>query len=189
MALCTLSGGYSTDSCGPSNGGTKSLGIMIHDKSKDYKIQETGAVAADPVAGHNDTGLVLRKIEQEMETAVVTETMAADRKTNTRSFSTSIQVTIPYSSLLADNVAIDSFVEEVTKSNMVISVEDNSGVTKLYGCQNGMRATASDGGPGTVFEDLNGVVITFTGKESTRAPFIGYNLTPAGGADAYVIPS
>lgn len=173
MALCTLNGGYSAETCSPSNGGTKVLGMMPHDKSADYHIADDTNPVEGQVVAHNATAAsTLEKFEQEMETAVVTETMAADRKTNTRTYSSSIQITIPYVGNETENTAIDAIVEEVTKGNLVISVTDNSGVTRLYGGENGLRATTSEVGPGTAFEDLNGIVITFTGKESKKAPVL-----------------
>lgn len=166
---CILTNGYSIGECAVGTGGVHTLYAGLHVKGTDYAFSTTTGNIVDAYDTTGSYDLNLFKIEQEMELAVSSETVTVDRATGTRFFEQSISMTLHFTSDDTVNDQIRLLVDELTKSNVVLVVRDNNGRHRLFGAENGLRATTGEGGTGTAFGDLNGVTITLTGKEPEQS--------------------
>ena len=174
---CTLTTGYSLGNCVVSTGGIYTIHIAGHEKNIVFG-NSTGGL----VNGYNSTALgstlTFLEFEQDIEIAGATESLTADRATGTRFYEQSVNMTIHYGKVAADNDAIRTTLEELSKGNMILIVKENSGIYKMYGAENGLRVTTGAGGSGTAFSDLNGITLTLTGKESEPAAIIDLATAP-----------
>lgn len=60
-------------------------------------------------------------------------------------------------------------IEVLERNRLLVVTEDNNGNKFIYGRQNAMDVTASDGQSGKAFGDMNGYTLTLTGMEPARA--------------------
>jgi len=174
---CTLTNGYTLGNCVVSTGGIYTLYVAGHEKNIVY-----GTSTGNMVNGYDSTALgstlTFKEFEQDIEIAGATEALTADRATGTRFYEQTVNLTIHYGKVAADNDTIRTTLEELSKGNMMIIVKENSGIYKMYGAENGLRVTTGASGSGTAFSDLNGITLTLTGKESEPAQIVDLASTP-----------
>jgi len=174
---CTLTNGYTLGNCVVSTGGIYTLYVAGHEKNIVY-----GLSTGNMVNGYDSTALgstlTFKEFEQDIEIAGATEALTADRATGTRFYEQTVNLTIHYGKVAADNDTIRTTLEELSKGNMMIIVKENSGIYKMYGAENGLRVTTGASGSGTAFSDLNGITLTLTGKESEPAQIVDLASTP-----------
>lgn len=174
---CTITKGISLGDCLIGTGGVKNISIGVFDKTADYTGELKSGAAnhyISYIAG--DAGpLVLHNFEQDIEIATSSENAVMDRATATRYFEQSATLQINFGADATANDEMITLLNEITKSIMVVIVEDNNGTFRLFGAKGGMKATESTGGTGQAFGDLNGYSITLSGKESSPAPMVELN--------------
>ena len=174
---CTLTNGYSLSNCVASVGGVYTIYAAGHEKNIVF-----GNSTGNMVDGYDSTALgstlTFKEFEQDIEIAGATESVTVDRATGTRFYEQTVNLTIHYGKVAADNDAIRSTMEELSKGNMLLIVKENSGIYKMYGAENGLRVTTGASGSGTSFGDMNGITLTLTGKESEAATIVDLASTP-----------
>lgn len=173
---CTLGSGYSLSDCVASVGGVYTIYAAGHEKNIVF-----GTSTGNMISGYDSTELGgtldFKEFEQDIEIAGATETVTVDRATGTRFYEQTVNLTIHYGKVAADNDAIRTTMEQLSKGNMLLMVKENSGIHKMYGTENGLRVTTGAGGTGTSFGDMNGITLTLTGKESEAAQIVDLGAT------------
>jgi len=171
--------------CPPGVGGVRALFMDLHNKNAVYDAETLevnnnviSAFANLEIDGVTAFTLALKTIEQDIEIASSSESVVIDRANGTRFFEQSVSMTIHYSSDQVRNDELIEFVDAITGQNVLLIVEDNALQKRFYGLKNGLKVTESTGGSGQAFGDLNGITLTFTGKEPNQAPLVVFGATP-----------
>ena len=188
---CTLTQGISLGDCLIGTGGVKNISIGVFDKSANYTVDLESGTANTFYSYEAGTGgaLVLHTFEQDIEIATATESAVMDRATGTRFFEQSVAIQINFGKDATTNDELITLIDEVTKSIMIVFVEDNNGAVRMYGATGGLKATESTGGTGQAFGDLNGITLTLSGKEPLPAPLAVINSASAPTGTAAVYPA
>ncbi|QDP66684.1 MAG: hypothetical protein Unbinned1446contig1005_5 [Prokaryotic dsDNA virus sp.] len=172
---CTISSGRSV-SCKDATGGIK--GVYIHNYSDTANFTGYGATAANVIqtlggsGGGEEYDVFKFAIRREM--ASLTVDTQSDVTTGTTFFE---QVfTCTFTKLTQSDA---NNLSKLAAGRPQIIVEDNQGNLILLGHTNGMDVTGGTFETGKAFSDLNGMSLTFTGREIE--PFFTLVGTSSGG--------
>jgi len=173
---CNISSGRSV-SCKDATGGIK--GIYIHNFSNTATYFGYTATAANVIqtlgGSGTDEEYDVFKFSVRREMASLTVDTQSDVTTGTTFFEQVFTCTFTkLTQLDADNLST------LAAGRPQIIVEDNQGNLIMLGHTNGMDVTAGTFETGTAFSDLNGMTLTFTGREIE--PFFTLVGTSSGGA-------
>ena len=159
---CNISSGRSV-SCKDATGGIK--GIYIHNYSDTSAFPGYSATAANVITDLGQIGGVgntyeVYKFAVRREMASLTVDTQSDVTTGTTFFEQVFTCTFTkLTQVDADNLS------ELAAGRPQIIVEDNQGNLIMLGHTNGMDVTAGTFETGKAFSDLNGMTLTFTGRE------------------------
>jgi len=158
---CNISSGRSV-SCKDATGGIK--GIYIHNYSDTSAFVGYAATSANvitdlgAIGAGNDYEVYKFAVRREM--ASLTVDTQSDVTTGTTFFEQVFTCTFTkLTQIDADNLS------ELAAGRPQIIVEDNQGNLIMLGHTNGMDVTAGTFETGKAFSDLNGMTLTFTGRE------------------------
>lgn len=161
LAGCALTTDYSFG-CGQGAGGVKTFWIIEFDNVSSV-AESSGLVSAITKV----TGKVFRKYQLVLETSHEEEAIVGNRANGTLYYSQSLTMIINKQQLAVRNEIL-----LMSRTQVMIVVEDNNSTWRLYGRENGLTATTGNVTSGTAWADRNGYEITFTGNEEELAPFV-----------------
>jgi hypothetical protein len=159
---CLLSTGY-TLGCRDSIGGIKRAYIGNFDSGATYTLD-----ANEIVTAFSGATVSYYTFEQEMETGEFNQTGAYSTENGTVFFDQQLTLTFHKNDATLRNQLL-----VLSQANMSVIVEDQRGEFWLMGYQNGVRVINGAMNTGKAYGDMNGVTITFQGKEPEPA----YNIS------------
>lgn len=161
---CVLNNGFSLG-CRDAIGGIQKVfigawdGDTVFGATGSYEILDT----MSPTASYYT-------FEQEIETASYTQPGQFSTENGTVYYEQTLEITLQkLDEILRQNILI------LGQGIWRIIILDQRGTYWIMGKQNGVRVSASTSQLGKAFGDLNGAIITFTGKE----PQLAYKITSA----------
>jgi len=155
---CLLNSGY-TLGCRDSIGGISLAYIGNFDADQTYTLD-----ASNNIVGVTGSTVSYYTFEQEMETGTFNQTGAYSTENGTIFFTQ--ELTLMFHK---NDASLRNQLLILSQANLSIIVKDQRSQYWLLGFQNGVRVTAGAMNTGKAFGDMNGVTITFTGKEPVPA--------------------
>ena len=155
---CLLNAGYQLG-CRDSIGGIQIAYIGNFDSGQLYTLD-----ANNSVVGVTGSLTSYYTFEQEMETGEFNQEGAFSTENGTVFFTQNLVLTFHKNDTDLRNLLL-----VLSQANMSVIVKDQRNEYWLLGFQNGVRVTAGSMNTGKAFGDLNGVVLTLTGKEPQPA--------------------
>ncbi len=113
----------------------------------------------------NGTDLVFFKFEQELESAEVVENGTGSRENGTFLSEQNVGMTLFASKTQSAEDARRTLIDQVTKGRFVAVVEDQNGVKRVYGTQNGLKLSEGSNNSGKALADLSGFTFVLQGVE------------------------
>ena len=159
---CVLTNGY-TLGCRDNVGGIQE--VYIGEYNGDSM---TFALGTDNIIGTFSGATVsFYTFEQEIETGSYTENGVFSTENGTAFYEQTLTIT-----LHKLDAALRNKILLLAQGKWRIIVKDQRGVYHILGKQNPVRVSASTPGVGKAYGDLNGVVLTFLGKEPEPAHIV-----------------
>jgi hypothetical protein len=156
---CLINTGYSLG-CRDSIGGISIAYIGNFEANQGYVFN-----GDNEITGLTGSGTVsYYKFEQEMETGSFNQEGAYSTENGTIFFNQSLSLTFHKNDADLRNTLLI-----LSQANLSAIVKDQRGEYWLLGLKNGLRVTAGSMNTGKAFGDLNGVILTITGKEPEPA--------------------
>lgn len=173
---CLIEGEYNLeDFCDVSTAGVFGLEVIGHVKKEDtfsdsIAVAEAGLGLINGVKTGSSaaTAANWKRLDQDIEIADATQNTEGSRENGTVAYPVSLNVTMHFGKDPVRNAKIRAFADELCRKNSVVLVTMQNGSKRIYGRVNGLRGTAGDDTTGKAMGDLNGVVVTLTGKEPER---------------------
>jgi len=159
--MCELTSGFTKPACA-SFGGTKSLVVMNTENIDTLAVTNNEVTTFSILSGKSAF-----RITPDMASIDFTETATRSRENNSLFFASTCTLI-----LKDDSQATRDLVDLISKGFLTVIQEKENGKNVVYGAVNGMVADTSALATGNNYEDMNGVTITLTGKESSIAPSI-----------------
>lgn len=157
---CIYSNGWDlADNCLDNIGGVQNFLISNYSGGTTYEYDTEGVIT-----GSTGGAATWYEIEQRRETANFSQTHALNIQNGTNVYTQNASMTFhKYQASVRDLV----YTMAQTETNIIVLTQE--GKYFLLGQANGMNAISSEGGSGQSFEDMNGMMVTFEGKEKTPA--------------------
>lgn len=169
---CLITDGYALG-CRDSIGGVQKIYIGEYNGSSLTWILGTDDIIATFSAGT----VSFFEFEQENETASFAQTGQFSNENGTSFYEQVVEIT-----LQKLDAALRNQIKILGQGKWRVIVLDQRGNYWLVGAQNPVRVTGSTPGTGKAFGDLNGAIITFTGKE----PIPAFQVSTAAAAQVIV---
>jgi hypothetical protein len=192
MAGCTIEEEYLIDEfCDVSSAGVFGLEVIAHKRNEEtfsdsIAVDEDGLVNGVLTGSDAATPANWKKIDQDIEIADATQNTEGSRENGTVVYPIALNVTFHYGKDPVRNAKLRKFADELCRKNTVVRLTMQNGSKRLYGRTNGLRGTSGDDTTGKAMGDLNGVMVSLTGKEPERWNPIRMNEgTPASIAAGY----
>lgn len=189
---CLIEGEYNLDDfCDVGSAGVYGLEIIGHVKkeatfSESTVPAEKGLINGVLTGSSAATLTNWKRLDQDIEIADATQNTEGSRENGTVTYPVALNVTMHYGKDPVRNAQIRAFADELCRKNSVVLVTMQNGSKRLYGVKNGLRGTTGDDTTGKAMGDLNGVVVSLTGKEPERWNPVRLNEgTPANIAAGY----
>ncbi len=156
---CLYTEGWSlADNCLDNIGGIKEFYIGNFSGSSTYTYSTDGIITGGTLNPDYYT------VEQRREVGSFTQEGALTLASGANVYTQSAEMTfMKYQASVRDLV----YIMAQTETSIIVLTQEGRYI--LLGEENGMNAITSTGGSGKAFEDLNGVTITFEGKEKSPA--------------------
>lgn len=156
---CIYSDGWSlADNCLDNIGGIREFYIGNFSGASTYSYDADGIIT-----GGTDSPSYFT-VEQRRETGAFTQEHALNIQNGTNVYTQNAEMTFhKYQASVRDLV----YVMAQTETSIIVLTQEGRYI--LLGEENGMNAISSTGGSGKAFEDLNGITVSFQGKEKTPA--------------------
>jgi len=160
--MCEITSGYTKPNC--SNiGGLKSV-CVINIDNVDF------TVTGDVVVGFSNSAQAYR-LSLDINSAYANQTPTSSRENNSTIFAQEVMAM-----LKDDELITEQLVQDLAKGFFAIVVEQRNGKNKVYGAQNGLKATTFNMNSGQNGADMNGTTMVWTGEEDGIAPTISNTL-------------
>lgn len=192
MADCIIEEEYLIDEfCDVSTAGVFGLQVIAHKRNEEtfsdsVAVDEEGLVNGVKTGSLAATPANWKKVDQDIEISDGTQNTEGSRENGTVAYPVSLNVTMHYGKDPVRNAKIRKLADELCRKNCVVMVTMQNGSKRIYGRANGLRGTAGDDTTGKAMGDLNGVMVTLTGKEPERWNPVRLNEpTPASLAAGY----
>lgn len=179
------------DFCDVSTAGVFGLEVIAHKRNEatfadSIAVDEDGLINGVLTGSDAATPANWKKIDQDIEIADATQNTEGTRENGTVSYPVALNITMHYGKDPVRNAKLRRFADELCRKNTVVMVTMQNGSKRIYGRKNGVRGTAGDDTTGKAMSDLNGVMVTLTGKEPERWNPVRLNEgTPASIAAGY----
>lgn len=192
MADCIIEEEYLIDEfCEVGTAGVFGLEVIKHKRNEETFSESVGVDEEGIINGVKTGSLAAvpanwKKVDQDIEIADGTQNTEGSRENGTVAYPVSLNVTMHYGADPIRNAKIRKLADSLCRNNVVVRVTMQNGSKRLYGRVNGLRGTAGDDTTGKAMGDLNGVMVTLTGKEPQRWHPVRMNeSTPANLAAGY----
>lgn len=163
---CVITSGY-TVGCRDNSGGIKKIFIASYDGTITYTLANTTNIITDFVAVSPATVPDFHTFESEVEQGSFNQTGQFSTETGTAFYEQTVELT-----MFKVDAARRNQILALGQGAWRIMILDQNGNYYLVGKENPVRVTAMNIGTGKAFSDLNGVTITFTGKEPQPAHLV-----------------
>ena len=156
---CLYSDGWSlADNCLDNIGGIREFLVGNFSGSTTYEYDADGVITG----GTNQP--TYYTVEQRRETGSFTQSHALNIQNGTNVYTQTAAMTFhKYQASVRDLV----YTMAQTETSIIVLTQEGRYI--LLGEENGMNAISSEGGSGQAYEDMNGMMVTFEGKEKTPA--------------------
>lgn len=160
---CPINTGY-TIGCKDKQSGIEYIAICSYDGATSFTL---GSGASASVINSWTATASFYKYEQFVEQGSAAQEIETSNETGTLSTTQTIILTLESMDVATRDQALT-----LLQARVRVIVKTNTGNYLLFGKKFGLRSSAGSMGPGKMFADNGGFVITLTGKESDPAQFI-----------------
>lgn len=171
---CIIEEEYIIDEfCDVSTAGVFGLEVIAHVRNEET-FADSVAVGEDGIVNGVKTGSLAatpanwKRVDQDLEIADATQNTEGSRENGTVTYPVALNITMHYGKDPVRNASIRRLADQLCRTNSVVKLTMQNGSKRLYGRVNGLRGTAGDDTTGKAMGDLNGVMVTLTGKEPER---------------------